>query len=29
MEGVVIHDAAPAAASRIAVGVDGFSGHTR
>jgi len=29
MEGVVIHDVAPAAASKIAAGVDGFAGRTR
>ncbi len=29
MEGVVIHDVAPAAATRIAAGVDGFAGRTR
>ncbi len=29
IEGIVIHDAAPAAATRIAAGVDGFAGRTR
>jgi NTE family protein len=29
MEGIVIHDIAPAAATKMAAGVDGFAGRTR